>query len=107
MSDFSSKVLKIVKKIPKGKVMTYKDIANAMGKPQAARVVGNALNKNPHPIIIPCHRVVKSNGCVGGYVFGTNEKVKLLEKEGILFRGNKILNFEEKRICFVKQHIAW
>ena len=98
MSDFSSKVRKIVKKIPKGKVMTYKDIANALGKPQAVRAVGNALNKNTDLVTVPCYRVVKSNGDVGGYVLGIKEKVKLLEKEGIEFMGEKICNFREKRV---------
>ncbi|OYT34350.1 MAG: cysteine methyltransferase [Candidatus Aenigmarchaeota archaeon ex4484_52] len=92
MGDFISKVLKIVKKIPKGKTTTYKKIAIKLGNPNLARAVGNALNKNPNPIKIPCHRVVRSNGFAGGYVSGTTRKIYLLKKEGIEFEGEKILN---------------
>jgi O-6-methylguanine DNA methyltransferase len=83
MPSFKSKVLKIVKKIPKGKVMTYKEIARRAGRPRAYRAVGNILNKNKNSKI-PCHRVVCSNGRLGGYNRGPKQKKLLLKKEGIL-----------------------
>jgi methylated-DNA-[protein]-cysteine S-methyltransferase len=70
-------------KIPRGWVSTYKRIANHLGIPQGARVVGNALAKNPFPIIIPCHRVIKVNGKLGGFQGGVDMKRALLELEGI------------------------
>ncbi len=88
--DFEEEVLDLVSKIPKGKVSTYKKIAQALEKPKSYRAVGNALNKNPNPIEIPCHRVVKSNGKIGGYAKGRETKRKLLRKEGIEIKNDKI-----------------
>lgn len=81
MSSFTKKVLNIVKKIPKGKTLTYKEVAIFAGSPKAHRAVGNILNKNYNPEI-PCHRVVCANGKTGGYNRGEDEKKKLLQKEG-------------------------
>jgi len=94
---FSEKVLNLVKKIPKGKVTTYKLIAKKL-KTKAYQAVGNALNKNTKPIIIPCHRVVKSTGEIGGYSRGIKKKILLLKKEGIKIKNNKIENF--KKVLF-------
>lgn len=80
---FAEKVLKVVSKIPCEKVMTYAQVAKAAGRPKAYRAVGNILNKNPRPIVVPCHRVVKSSGEVGGYVGGARKKRKLLREEGV------------------------
>ena len=77
---FKQKVLKIVAKIPKGKTMTYKQVAKAAGRPRACRVVGNILNKNYNPKI-PCHRVIRSNGSFGGYKLGAKKKAEILKKE--------------------------
>src|SRR3989338_633600 len=90
MDKFSESVLRLAAKIPKGKVATYRQIAVALGKPNAFRAVGNALNKNPHLIKVPCHRVVKSNGAVGGYASGAKRKIALLKKEGIGIKDGKI-----------------
>lgn len=79
-SDFQKKVFVLVKKIPKGKTMTYKQVAEKIGQPKAYRAVGNALNKNFDPKI-PCHRVVCSDGGVGGYNRGTERKKEILKKE--------------------------
>lgn len=79
-SDFQKKVFALVKKIPKGKTMTYKQIAEKIGQPKAYRAVGNALNKNFDPKI-PCHRVIRSDGGVGGYNRGTERKKEILKKE--------------------------
>ncbi len=87
---FKEEVLDLVSKIPKGKVSTYKKIGQALGKPKSYRAVGNALNKNPKPVEIPCHRVVKSNGKIGGYAEGLEKKRKLLKKEGIEIENDKI-----------------
>lgn len=79
-SAFQSKVYAVVKKIPKGKTLTYKQVAEKIGQPGACRAVGNALNKNYDPAI-PCHRVVRSDGSMGGYNRGSDQKAKILKAE--------------------------
>lgn len=81
LTSFQQKVYDFVKNIPKGKTATYKEVAVAIGSPKAYRAVGNALNKNPFAPEVPCHRVVRSNGEVGGFASGTKNKVKLLSAE--------------------------
>lgn len=81
MTPFAKKVYKAVLRIPLGEVRTYKWVAKKIGYPKAYRAVGNALNKNPWPIIIPCHRVVACDGGLGGYSRGLNRKKKLMELE--------------------------
>ncbi|MEK7089156.1 MAG: MGMT family protein [Patescibacteria group bacterium] len=81
MKSFTEKVYEIVKKIPKGKVLTYKQVAKLAGSPRAYRGVGNILNKNHNPKI-PCHRVIRSDGKLGGYNKGVNKKIKILKSEG-------------------------
>lgn len=88
--SFKKRVLKIVSKIPRGKVLTYKEVAEKAGNVKAARVVGNILHKNKDPKIF-CHRVIKSNGIIGGYNKGVNQKIKKLKKEGV-----KIINGRKK-----------
>ena len=77
------KVWKYLKTIPKGQTRTYKQIAIAIKKPKAIRAVANAVGKNPYPIVIPCHRVIRSDGKLGGYSGpgGLKLKKKLLNKE--------------------------
>lgn len=77
-SEFEKKVLKVTSQIPLGQVRSYKWVARKIGRPKATRAVGQALKKNPYPIIIPCHRVIKSDGSLGGYVKGKNLKKNLL-----------------------------
>ncbi len=91
MSDFTERIYGVVKKIPSGRVATYKDIAQAIGCPRAIRAVGNALNKNCLREI-PCHRVVCSNGKAGGYNKGSQAKIKILQREGIKIENGQILN---------------
>ena len=91
ISIFQKRVLEAVKRIPKGKVLTYKEIAKLANSPKAYRAVGNILNKNPDIKTIPCHRVIRSDGQVGGYRFGTQKKISLLEKEGVLIRKRNIV----------------
>jgi methylated-DNA-[protein]-cysteine S-methyltransferase len=81
---FKEKVFKIVRRIPKGKTLTYQEVAKLAGSPRAYRAVGNILNKNRDFKNVPCHRVVRSNGDIGGYVLGTKRKLRLLRKEGVL-----------------------
>ncbi len=80
MTRFSENVFAIVAKIPKGKTLTYKQVAEKAGRPKAFRAVGNVLNKNHDPRI-PCHRVVRSDGKPGGYNRGAREKARLLKAE--------------------------
>lgn len=93
MTKFEEKVYMEVKKIPKGKIDTYKGIAIKIGFPNAARAVGNALHKNPDNKNIPCHRVVNSKGeCSGSFAFGGKcEQERLLKKEGIKFINGKVV----------------
>ena len=81
LSDFERAVYKAILKIPAGEVRTYKWVAQKAGKPGASRSVGQALKRNPYPLIIPCHRVINSNNKIGGYVFGVNRKKLLLDME--------------------------
>jgi methylated-DNA-[protein]-cysteine S-methyltransferase len=90
MSEFQARVLKLVAMVPKGNVTTYKELARTMGRPRAYRAVANALARNPFPVKIPCHRVVRSNGEVGGYRLGVRRKIKLLVQEGIKIENGEI-----------------
>ena len=86
-TDFQTEVWMELTKIPKGETRTYKEIAKAIGKPNSSRAVANACAKNPYPIVVPCHRVIRSDGLIGGYsgIGGTKRKKELLEREGIKF----------------------
>ena len=86
-TKFQRKVWSYIKKIPRGKVKTYKQVAIAINRPKSARAVANAVGKNPLAPKIPCHRVIKSDGSIGGYSGkgGVKTKKKLLKKEGIIF----------------------
>ena len=90
--SFYSKVYDVVKKIPKGKVLTYKQVARFAGSPKAYRAVGTAMKLNPDMKNIPCHRVVGSGGMMHGYSAGqgVSTKIKLLKKEGVKFINNKV-----------------
>jgi len=81
--NFKEKVYAVVKKIPRGKVLTYKEVAGKVGRPLAFRAVGNVLNKNVDSKV-PCHRVIRSNGKIGGYRDGSTFKIKRLKEEGYL-----------------------
>ena len=83
MGPFQQKVLKATKAIPFGKVATYRDVATKAGAPRGSRAAGNALGANPIPIVVPCHRVVRTGGGLGGYTGGLHRKEFLLELEGV------------------------
>jgi methylated-DNA-[protein]-cysteine S-methyltransferase len=87
--SFNERCYDVLRKVPRGKVTTYKEIARKINS-KAYRAVGNAMNKNPYAPRVPCHRVVKSNGEVGGFASGTKKKIKMLRKEGIEIKNNKI-----------------
>jgi methylated-DNA-[protein]-cysteine S-methyltransferase len=87
LSRFEKDVYRAVYRIPKGEVRSYGWVAKTVGRPNAARAVGNALNKNPYPGPIPCHRVIKSDGTIGGFAKGLSLKRKLLKSEGVDCRG--------------------
>jgi|MGYP001206853462 methylated-DNA-[protein]-cysteine S-methyltransferase len=82
-TEFQKKVWREISKIPKGKTKTYKEIAILVGSPKSYRAVANACGKNPFPVAIPCHRVIKSDGSIGGYSAkgGVRKKKALLSKE--------------------------
>ena len=95
-SNFNKKVWAALKLIPRGRVTTYKELAKYLGKPKAARAVGNACGKNPDAPRAPCHRVVKSDGSLGGYGGGAKRKIKLLKKEDIRVNKGKVEEFKKK-----------
>ena len=86
-THFQIKVWKYLKKIPRGKVITYLEVAKAVRKPKSVRAVANAIARNPYPLVIPCHRVIRTDGRLGGYSGkgGIKTKLKLLKKEGFSF----------------------
>ncbi|MFH0771866.1 MAG: MGMT family protein [Candidatus Omnitrophota bacterium] len=89
-SGFEIKVYKCILRIPQGQRRSYAWVAGEIGNPGAARAVAQALKRNPWPLIIPCHRVVSSNGKIGGYAYGIELKKLFLELE----RGKKTFNFK-------------
>lgn len=91
-------VYDLLRKIPAGKVTTYGALAKALGNPSASRIIGRILGQNPNPIKVPCHRVVMSDGKLGGYAYGTAKKRELLEKEGLYFTNGIISDFKNVRV---------
>jgi O-6-methylguanine DNA methyltransferase len=106
--DFERAVLAAAAKIPYGEVRSYKWVAEQMGSPRAARAVGNALHKNPLPIVIPCHRVVKSDGGMGGYAFGEAWKTRLfiLERDTVPYVGCSTTRIVCYRGCHHERRIS-
>ena len=89
-TEFERTVLVVTFKIPKGKVSTYKRIAEKIGRPRAYRAVGNALRKNPLAPIVPCHRVVRFDGRFGGEKKGAESRRNVLRKEGVPIKNDKV-----------------
>ena len=94
--NLDKKIYKKLLEVPKGKITTYGELAKAVGLKNGQRAVGKIMNKNPYPVIIPCHRVVKSDGKIGGYAYGEEIKSDMLTREGIVIKNGKILNLENK-----------
>ncbi|MEM4378868.1 MAG: MGMT family protein [Candidatus Nitrosotenuis sp.] len=100
MNKLEHKVYKTLLRVPKGKVTTYGELAKAVGLKNGQRVIGRIMNKNPFPVIIPCHRVVKSDGKIGGYFYGQEVKTRMLSAEGIVVRDGKIQDWEKSIFRF-------
>ena len=92
--NLEQKIYKKLLEVPKGQITTYGELAKAVGLKNGQRVVGRIMNKNPYPVIIPCHRVVMSTGKIGGYAYGEHIKAKLLNAAGIKIKNGKIMNLE-------------
>ena len=92
--NLDKRIYKKLLEVPKGKIPTYGELAKAVGLKNGQRAVGKIMNKNPYPVIIPCHRVVKSDGKVGGYAYGEEIKSDMLTREGIVIKNGKILDLE-------------
>jgi methylated-DNA-[protein]-cysteine S-methyltransferase len=100
--SFNEQCYALLMQIPKGKIVTYGDIAHALDC-KAYQAVGNAMAANPSPIIVPCHRVVKGNADVGNYALGRDKKIALLRSEGIEIDNHKIIDFDAVRFHFFGQ----
>ena len=96
----SAKVYRKLLQVPKGKVTTYRELSNAVGLKNGQRAIGMIMKKNPFPVIVPCHRVVKSNGKIGGYAYGEMVKFKMLTKEGMKIKDGKIIDFDKEKFYF-------
>lgn len=92
--NFDREVLRLVSIVPSGKITTYGEIARVLHT--SPRAVGQALRRNPRPVEVPCHRVVRSDGSLGGYagIENSMKKAQLLQKEGVCIEKNRIANFE-------------
>ena len=101
--SFNQQCYDLLRQIPTGKVVTYADIAHQLGG-KAYQAVGNAMAKNPDVIIVPCHRVVNSNGNIGKFALGTDKKIALLKQEGIIINTDtenpKVVNLNKQRHTF-------
>ena len=94
------KIYRKLLEVPSGHVTTYSELAKSINLKNGQRVVGQIMKKNPFPVIIPCHRVVKSDGTVGGYAYGTEIKKNMLSNEGLKINDNKILDFKKNLFQF-------
>ena len=94
--NLDKKIYKKLLEVPKGKITTYGELAKAVGMKNGQRAVGRIMNKNPYPVIVPCHRVVKSDGKVGGYAYGEEIKSNMLQNEGIEIKNGKISDLENR-----------
>jgi len=107
MSKFSTQIYSLLKQVPKGKVTTYKALAEALNS-TAYRAVGGAMKNNPYAPEVPCHRVVSSDGSIGGFRGSRSgkdiqDKIKMLEKEGIKIKNHRIVNFDQVFFQPIKQ----
>ncbi len=105
-SPFYQDVWMAMLQIPRGKVSTYGDIARLIRRPRAVRAVGGACNQNPFAPNVPCHRIVSSNGALGGYAHGSAAKIALLKKEGISCEKGKIVHFSRVRHVFSRSALS-
>ena len=94
------KIYEKLLQVPSGYVTTYGDLAKAINLKNGQRIVGQIMKKNPFPVIIPCHRVVKSDGTVGGFAYGIEIKKHMLLKEGLKINNNKLSDFKKNLFRF-------
>ena len=94
------KIYRKLLEVPLGNVTTYGDLAKAINLKNGQRIVGRIMKKNPFPVIVPCHRVVKSDGTIGGYAYGIERKKYMLSKEGLEINNDKILDFKKNLFRF-------
>lgn len=87
--SFNERCYALLKNVPKGKVTTYKALAEALGT-RAYRAVGNAMNKNPHAPEVPCHRVIATDGSISGFALGVKKKIATLKKEGVVIKSRMV-----------------
>jgi len=92
---FQEKIYSKLRKVPKGRITTYGELARAVDS-KAFRAVGQAMHKNPYAPQVPCHRVVAGDGGIGGFASGVKNKIKLLKKEGVEIKNNRIIDFKKK-----------
>ena len=100
--DFNKKCYEKISLIPRGMITTYSEIANSLNS-NAYRAVGNAMAKNPNLISVPCHRVIRSDGSLGGYALGIDKKIQLLNTEGIIVKNNQVVDYKKKCIFFLNK----
>jgi methylated-DNA-[protein]-cysteine S-methyltransferase len=93
--NLEQRVYKKLLEVPKGEITTYGDLAKAVGLKNGQRAIGKIMNKNPYPGIIPCHRVVRSDGSVGGYAYGIKVKTYMLIDDGIKINKGKVLDWKK------------
>ena len=96
----STKVYAKLLQVPEGKVTTYGDLAKAVGLKNGQRIIGTIMKNNPFPVIVPCHRVVRSDGKIGGYAYGEIVKSRMLANEGIKIKDGKIIDFDKDKFYF-------
>ena len=94
------KIYRKLLEVPLGNVTTYGDLAKAINLKNGQRIVGQIMKKNQFPVIVPCYRVVKSDGTIGGYAYGIERKKYMLSKEGLEINNDKILNFKKNLFRF-------
>ena len=94
--NLEQKIYKKLLEVPKGQITTYGELAKAVGLKNGQRIIGKIMNKNPYPVIIPCHRVVMSTGKIGGYAYGEQIKINLLNDEGIQIKNGKIIDLKNR-----------
>jgi len=94
------KIYRKLLEVPPGCVTTYGELAKSIHLKNGQRVVGQIMKNNPFPVIVPCHRVVKSDGSIGGYAYGRERKIHMLVKEGLKINENKILDFKNNLFRF-------
>jgi methylated-DNA-[protein]-cysteine S-methyltransferase len=98
--NLEQKIYKKLLEVPKGQITTYGDLAKAVGLKNGQRLIGKIMNKNPYPVLVPCHRVVMSTGKLGGYAYGKHVKIKILSDEGVKIINGKIISFDKKLFKF-------